>query len=90
MAEYHFALLCSFIYAFTQITVMNLPYGGEKNASTCLVLYVFISNVAHTTNLSLVLQLSHSDLFLTIKLPLTQTIQCSCAAACQLIPAVIQ
>lgn len=57
---------------------------AKKNASTCLVLYVFISNVAHTTNLSLVLQPSHSDLFLTIKLPLTQTSSvqlCCCLSA---------
>lgn len=32
MAEYYFTLLYNFICAFTQITVVNLPYGGKKNA----------------------------------------------------------
>lgn len=41
-----------------------------------LVLYVFISNVAHTTNLSLVLKPSCSDFFLTIK-PASHTDQFS-------------
>lgn len=54
MAEYYFALLYNFIYAFTQITIVNLPYGGKKNllkrALCCMSLFL--------TNFSLVLQQS--------------------------------
>lgn len=46
--EYHSVLLCNFTDAFTQITMMNLPYDGNnkkkklKQALCCMSLFLIL------------------------------------------------